>query len=103
MSTTTHQPPAAAPKNVKVLIKAGQKDTTMSWDAADDADHYEIVVRDTTADEWEKVLPIGKVATYTIPDVTIDNAIIGVRAVDAAGHRSPVRTPPEPGARIQGR
>src|SRR5437764_4697146 len=93
----------AAPKNVKVLIKAGQKDTTMSWDAADDVDHYEIVVRDTTADEWEKVLPIGKVATYTIPDVTIDNAIIGVRAVDAAGHRSPVRTPPEPGARVPGR
>jgi hypothetical protein len=93
----------AAPKNVKVLIKAGQKDTTLTWDAADDADHYEIVIRDTTADEWEKVLPIGKVATTTIPDVTIDNTIIGVRAVDAAGHRSPVRTPPEPGARIPGR
>jgi Zn-dependent M28 family amino/carboxypeptidase len=93
----------AAPRNVKVLIKAGQKDTTMSWDAADDADHYEIVVRDTTADEWEKVLPIGKVATYTIPDVTIDNAIIGVRAVGADGRRSPVRTPPEPGAKVPGR
>jgi len=88
---------------VKVLIKAGQKDTTMSWDAADDADHYELVIRDTTADEWEKVLPVGKVATYTIPDVTIDNAIIGVRAVGADGRRSPVRTPPEPGARIPGR
>jgi len=75
----------------------------MSWDAADDADHYEIVVRDTTADEWEKVLPIGKVATYTIPDVTIDNAIIGVRAVGADGRRSPVRTPPEPGAKVPGR
>lgn len=93
----------AAPKNVKVLVKAGQKDTTLSWDAADDADHYELVIRDTTSDEWEKTIPAGKVATYTIPDVTIDNAIIGVRAVDAAGHRSPVRTPPEPGARIPGR
>jgi hypothetical protein len=93
----------AAPQNVKVLIKAGQKDTTMSWDAASDADHYEIVIRDTTADEWEKVLPIGKVATFTIPDVTIDNANIGVRAVGADGRRSPVRTPPEPGAKIPGR
>jgi hypothetical protein len=43
------------------------------------------------------------VATYTIPDVTIDNANIGVRAVGADGRRSPVRTPPEPGAKIPGR
>lgn len=93
----------AAPKNVKVVIKAGQKDTTMSWDAAPDADHYELLVRDTTADEWEKVIPAGKVATYTIPDVTIDNVLIGVRAVGSDGRRSPVRTPPEPGARIPGR
>lgn len=93
----------AEPKNVKVLIKAGQKDTTMTWDATPDADHYELLIRDTTADEWEKVIPAGKVATYTIPDVTIDNVIIGVRAVDAAGNRSAVRTPPEPGAKIPGR
>jgi len=88
----------AAPKNVKVLIKAGQKDTTMSWDASPGADHYEIVIRDTTADEWEKVLVAGNVTTFTIPDVTIDNVLIGVRAVDHEGNRSQVRTPLEPGA-----
>lgn len=93
----------AAPKNVKVLVKAAQTGTTMSWDAVSPADHYEMLIRDTTADEWEKVIPIGKVATYTIPEVTIDNVIIGVRAVDAEGNRSQVRTPPEPGAKVPGR
>jgi len=93
----------AAPKNVKVLIKDAQTGTTMSWDAVPAADHYELLIRDTNADEWEKVIPIGKVATYTIPEVTIDNVIIGVRAVDAAGNRSQVRTPPEPGAKVPGR
>lgn len=93
----------AAPKNVRVLIKAGQSDTTLSWDASSDADHYELLVRETTADEWQTVIPIPKSATYTLKNVTIDNVNIGVRAVDREGNRSPVRTPPEPGGKIPGR
>jgi len=86
----------AAPKNVK----AGgglSNDTTMSWDMGTDADlaGYEIVVRETTVDDWEKVIPVGKVAKYTFKDFTIDNVFMGVRAVDKDGNRSPVRTPEE--------
>lgn len=85
----------AAPKNVKAVIKAGLNDTILKWDAAPDSDHYEIVTRETTSDEWERVLPTGKVATYTIKNVTIDNLWVGVRAVGKDGNRSPVRTPEE--------
>ena len=86
----------AAPKNVKAG-GAVTNDTTLSWDMGTDADlaGYEIVVRETTSDEWEKVIPVGKVARYTFKDFTIDNVFMGVRAVDKDGNRSPVRTPEE--------
>jgi len=86
----------AAPKNVKAG-GAVTNDTTLSWDMGTDADlaGYEIVVRETTVDDWEKVIPVGKVAKYTFKDFTIDNVFMGVRAVDKDGNRSPVRTPEE--------
>ncbi|HXH37979.1 MAG TPA: M20/M25/M40 family metallo-hydrolase [Thermoanaerobaculia bacterium] len=86
----------AAPKNVKAS-GAVTNDTTLSWDMGTDTDlaGYEIVIRETTSDEWEKVIPVGKVARYTLKDFTIDNVFMGVRAVDADGNRSPVRTPEE--------
>jgi Peptidase family M28 len=86
----------AAPKNLKAG-GAVTNDTTLTWDMGTDTDlaGYEIVVRETTADDWEKVIPVGKVSRYTFKDFTIDNVFMGVRAVDKDGNRSPVRTPEE--------
>ena len=86
----------AAPKNVKAG-GAVTNDTTLSWDIGTEADlaGYEIVIRETTVDDWERVIPVGKVAKYTFKDFTIDNVFMGVRAVDKDGNRSPVRTPEE--------
>ncbi len=86
----------AAPRNVKAS-GAVTNDTTLSWDLGTDADlaGYEIVVRETTSDDWEKVIPVGKVSRYTLKDFTIDNVFMGVRAIDRDGNRSPVRTPEE--------
>lgn len=86
----------AAPANVKV-VGAVTDDTTLSWDASNDPDlaGYELLVRETTADEWEKVIPIGNVNTYTLKNYPIDNVFFGVRSVDKQGNRSPVRTPAE--------
>ena len=86
----------SAPRNVKAT-GAVTNDTTLSWDMGTDADlaSYEIVIRETTVDDWEKVIPVGKVARYTLKDFTIDNVFMGVRAIDRDGNRSPVRTPEE--------
>ena len=86
----------AAPKNLKVA-GAVTDDTTLTWDAGTDPDldHYELLVRETTADEWEKVIPIGNVQSYTFANYPIDNVFFGLRAVDHDGNRSPVRTPEE--------
>ena len=90
----------AAPRNVRVQ-GALSDDTSLVWEADSAADlaGYELLIRETTADEWEKVIPLGKVSSYTLKGVTIDNHFFGVRAVDTAGNRSPVRTPEEPAAR----
>jgi hypothetical protein len=86
----------SAPRNIKAS-GAVTNDTTLSWDMGTDTDlaDYEIVVRETTSDDWEKVIPVGKVARYTLKNFTIDNVFMGVRAIDRDGNRSPVRTPEE--------
>ena len=53
---------------------------------------YEVVWRETTAADWTHVIPVGDVTTATI-DLSKDNVLFGVRAVDSAGHRSPAATP----------
>jgi hypothetical protein len=53
---------------------------------------YEVLWRETTAADWTHVIPVGNVTTVTI-DLAKDNVMFGVRAVDTAGHRSPVAFP----------
>ncbi len=55
-----------------------------------------MVWRETTAPDWTHVIPVGAVTTATVT-LSKDNVFFGVRAVDAAGKRSPVAFP-VPGA-----
>ena len=83
----------ARPKNVRVITARLTNDTDLAWDGSDDADHYEVVWRATTAINWEHSLAVGRVTSYTVKDVSKDNFVFGVRAVDAEGHRSPAVYP----------
>jgi hypothetical protein len=49
---------------------------------------YAILVRDTTAPFWQKEIYVGNVTEYTMPDTSIDDIIIGVRAIDKDGNPS---------------
>jgi hypothetical protein len=71
--------------------------TTLRWQAGDEADlaGYEVLWRETTAPDWTNVIDVGNVTEATI-DLSKDNVFFGVRAVDRAGHRSPVASP-QPG------
>jgi hypothetical protein len=82
------------PKNVRVLTAALTNDTELTWDASPEADldHYEVVWRPTTADEWTHVVDVGDATTARI-DLSKDNAFFGVRAVDRRCHRSPAAFP----------
>lgn len=97
------------PVNVQVLTHNLDNNTQLTWQpgaGAPSGTRYEIVWRPLAAANWERSITAeelarvadGKYATeaeqfsVTIP-ISKDNAIFGVRAVDAEGHRSPAVVP----------
>ncbi len=85
----------APPPNVKMETKDLENDTTLTWEPSAGATAYEVIWRATNAADWEYVQPVSSGARATLK-VSKDNVIFGVRAVDAAGHRSlPVVPDPE--------
>jgi hypothetical protein len=89
----------ATPKNVQIHVTppagfAGINDTVLTWDANPETDlsGYEVVTRETSAPDWTQSIPVGNVTSVTL-DIAKDNLQFGVRAVDKAGHRSPVGFP----------
>ncbi|MFZ1918408.1 MAG: M20/M25/M40 family metallo-hydrolase [Terriglobales bacterium] len=85
----------APPVNVKMLTKNLENDTTLTWEASAGAVGYEVVWRATSAPDWEYAQAVGSGTRATVK-VSKDNVIFGVRALDAAGHRSlPVVPEPE--------
>ncbi len=85
----------APPANVKMQTKDLDNDTTLTWEPSSGAAAYEVVWRSTKAPDWEYVQTVSSGTRATLK-VSKDNVIFGVRAVDAAGHRSlPVVPEPE--------
>ena len=80
------------PGNVRILTKDLENDSTLTWEAAPGAASYEVVWRATSSPEWEHTQSFGNATRATLK-ISKDNVIFGVRAVDAAGHRSPAVTP----------
>ncbi|HET9030823.1 MAG TPA: M28 family metallopeptidase [Candidatus Aquilonibacter sp.] len=74
-----------------VLHKLGY-DSTLRWKPSAGAASYEIVWRRTDAPDWQFAKNVGNVTEATVP-VSKDDFILGVRAVDAQGHRSVVSYP----------
>jgi hypothetical protein len=85
----------APPASVKMQTKDLDNDTTLTWEPSSGAAAYEVVWRSTKAPDWEYVQTVSSGTRATLK-VSKDNVIFGVRAVDAAGHRSlPVVPEPE--------
>jgi len=87
------------PKNVLIHATApptfsGINTTTLTWNANTEPSlvGYEVVTRETTAPDWTNAIDVGNVTTVTL-DMSKDNVQFGLRAVDQAGHRSPVAFP----------
>lgn len=82
----------AAP-DAKLVTKTLSYDSTLRWSAVPGASSYEVVWRATSAPVWQFSRNVGNVTAVTVP-VSKDDYILGVRAVDAAGHRSVATYPP---------
>jgi hypothetical protein len=84
----------STPKGVVIDTTALTNMSTLRWRLGTEPDlaGYEIVWRESTAPDWTHVIDVGREASATI-DLSKDNVQFGVRAVDAAGHRSPAAAP----------
>lgn len=73
-------------------------DAVMRWTAnkSPNLAGYSIVMRDTTAPDWQREIWVGDVTSYTLADVSIDDVVLGVRAVDKDGNQSLVAPYLEP-------
>lgn len=78
------------PQHVRILTRRLDNNTDLAWDAsafAPPGTTYEVVWRDTTDQQWTHSRSVGA-ETHATLDVSKDNVFFGVRALDAAGHRS---------------
>jgi hypothetical protein len=63
-------------------------DAALRWTASPGAVAYRIFWREAWTPDWEHEMTIGNVTEFVIPNVSIDDYVFGVAAVDAAGHES---------------
>ena len=89
------------PVNVRVVTTNLDNNTTLKWDppsAASGAIHYQIVWRETTANDWQfaasaqKYWVTSEQNMVTLP-ISKDNVFFGVRACDEFGHCSQAVAP----------
>jgi hypothetical protein len=73
-------------------------DAVLRWipNTEPDLAGYSVVIRSTTSPVWEREVWVGNVTSYTMPDVSIDDIIIGVKAMDKDGNASLVSPYLEP-------
>ena len=89
------------PDNVHVVTSNLDDNTTLKWDppsAAEGTIHYQIVWRETAANDWQFVADAARYgATESVNSATLpvskDNVFFGIRACDAVGHCSQAVAP----------
>ena len=91
--TDAAAPVARGTGRVPPLLTRGKSgyDAALHWLAPDpepDLAGYAVVIRATTSPVWEREIYVGNVTEYTIPDLSIDDIVIGVKAIDKDGNQS---------------
>ena len=85
-------------------IARGQSgyDAALTWKASPGAVGYRIYWRDAWVPDWQHQQAVGDVTQFALPNLSIDNVVVGVAAVGADGHESlvsayvatPIQFPP---------
>ena len=82
-----------APPRTGPMISRGKSgyDAVIKWtydQPVADLAGFVVVMRDTTSPVWQKQIEVGNAREFTMPDVSIDDIVIGVKAVDRDGNES---------------
>jgi hypothetical protein len=85
-----------SPSHVKIG-GAVSPSTALRWEQVDDSNiiGYKIYWRDTTSPQWQYSRFVGKVNSYTLENIIIDNYFFGVAAVGKDGNESMIVFPNE--------
>ncbi len=83
-------PSVTSDRGRTLLGRGGGYDAALRWNpvVCDDLAGYIVHWRRTTSPHWEKTIQVGNVTEHTIPNVTIDEYVFGVSAVDTTGNQS---------------
>jgi hypothetical protein len=76
-------------------------DATLQWEASPGAAGYRVYWRNTWSNDWERSQYVGSVTRFQLPNVSIDDYVFGVAAVNADGHESLVSAYVSPNRRMQ--
>jgi hypothetical protein len=77
--------------NLLLTRGASRNDARLRWKPEhpeEDLAGFAVVMRSTTAPFWERDIFVGPVDEYTLPDVSIDEWVFGVKAMDKDGNES---------------
>ena len=90
---TSEQVERNGQKVTNLLLTRGKSryDAALKWKQENpeaDLAGYVIVMRKTTAPDWEREIFVGNVTEYTLPEVSIDELVFGVKAIDKEGNES---------------
>ena len=82
--------PVVTDANGRPRIDRGESgyDAKLSWTPSAGATAYRLFWRKAWSVDWEHEMALGDVAEALLPDVSIDDYVFGVAAVDASGHES---------------
>jgi hypothetical protein len=74
-----------------MIARGGGYDAVLRWRAVggdEDIKGYAVMVRNTTSPSWEQEIYVGKVNSYTLKDVSIDELKFGIKAIGTNGSES---------------
>ena len=81
------------PTGVHLVTEKLENDSTLRWNAVPGAASYRILLRRTTAADWEESVEVTGATRYTLTDRSKDDLLFGVAAVSAGGYASPPAYP----------
>jgi len=76
---------------MQMLGRGKGYDAALRWLAPNpeaDLAGYAIVIRSTTSALWEREIYVGNVTEFTLPGLSIDDIVLGVKAIDKDGNAS---------------